>query len=384
MAINKLPDGKYQHDYRVDGRRRYKRFRTKAEAVAHQLQIETARAGGTLIDTRKGGKLRVQDLYEEWIDRIETVGANGARPASPVTVAGYRSVYVKHIKPHFEYRTLSTVTLPVVNDWLRTFETDDARQRSYRQLGRMLQYAVDSGYLASNAARNPKVNNVKRPEPVREPAALTARQLHLLANECALGGDEDGGAHALYAPMILFAGTTGLRWGEIAGLRSDAVSFGDRPAVVVRTSLVPVAGRLEFRETTKGGKPRTVPVPASVASMLRERVLALAPSALIFTAPSGAPLRSSNFSRRVLKPAIQRCQSKDATFPPIVFHDLRRTAVSLANSAGANVKIIQQIAGHQSAVTTLDVYAQLFADDLQASARAVDALLSAAHTAPAK
>jgi integrase len=62
----------------------------------------------------------------------------------------------------------------------------------------------------------------------------------------------------------------------------------------------------------------------------------------------------------------------------MVFHDLRRTAVTLAISAGAHVKVVQQIAGHASAKTTLDVYAQLLADDAHASARAVDALLSTA------
>ena len=41
-----------------------------------------------------------------------------------------------------------------------------------------------------------------------------------------------------------------------------------------------------------------------------------------------------------------------------------------------NVKVVQQIAGHSSAVTTLDVYAQLFAHDAHSSARAVDALLN--------
>ncbi|MHA7290002.1 tyrosine-type recombinase/integrase [Arthrobacter sp. MDT3-24] len=47
----------------------------------------------------------------------------------------------------------------------------------------------------------------------------------------------------------------------------------------------------------------------------------------------------------------------------------------MTTSTGANVKVVQQIAGHSSAVTTLDVYAQLSADDAHSSARAVDALL---------
>lgn len=145
MAIKKLPGGKYQHDYRVDGRRIFKRFSTKAEAEAHDLQIRNAKAGGTLVDTRRGGKMRFHDLYEEWIARIAESGAKGTRPASPVTVAGYRQIYDRHIKPEFEHRPLAHIGLPVVNAWLRTFDTDDARKRAHLQLGRMLQFAVDSG-----------------------------------------------------------------------------------------------------------------------------------------------------------------------------------------------------------------------------------------------
>lgn len=377
MAINKLPNGKYRHDYRVDGKRTYKQFRTKAEAVAHELQINTAKAGGTLIDTRKGGKIRFHDLYLEWIDRIERVGARGQRPTSPVTVAGYRRVYEKHMRPHLEHRTLASVTLPVINEWLKTFQTDDARQRAYRQLGRMLQFALDSGYVAANPARNAVINNVPTPSPVREPAALTAPQLLMLAEQAATGGRYAEASHVAYGLLIRFAGTTGLRWSEVSGLRAGTLIFGDSPQVIVRTTLVPVDGRLEFRETTKGRKPRAVPIPPSVALALEAHVKGAPSNGLVFTSPSGAELRASNFARRVFHPAVERCQALDPNFPSMVFHDLRRTAVTLAISAGANVKMVQQIAGHSSAVTTLDVYAQLFAHDGQSSARAVDALLTA-------
>ncbi|WP_104136780.1 tyrosine-type recombinase/integrase [Arthrobacter sp. ZGTC131] len=86
-------------------------------------------------------------------------------------------------------------------------------------------------------------------------------------------------------------------------------------------------------------------------------------NSLVFMSPSGAELRATNFARRVFHPAVERCQALDPGFPSIVFRDLRRTAVTLAVSAGANVKMVQQIAGHGSAAITLDVYAQLFAHD---------------------
>jgi integrase len=57
---------------------------------------------------------------------------------------------------------------------------------------------------------------------------------------------------------------------------------------------------------------------------------------------------------------------------------LRHTAASLAVSAGANVKAVQQMLGHASAAMTLDVYAGLFGDDLDAVADRLDELASRA------
>ena len=56
----------------------------------------------------------------------------------------------------------------------------------------------------------------------------------------------------------------------------------------------------------------------------------------------------------------------------MTLHDLRHTAASLAISSGANVKAVQRMLGHASAAMTLDVYADLFDDDLDALARRLD------------
>lgn len=59
-------------------------------------------------------------------------------------------------------------------------------------------------------------------------------------------------------------------------------------------------------------------------------------------------------------------------FPRVTAHDLRHTAASLAVSAGANVKAVQRMLGHASAAMTLDVYADLFDDDLDEVARRLE------------
>lgn len=58
-------------------------------------------------------------------------------------------------------------------------------------------------------------------------------------------------------------------------------------------------------------------------------------------------------------------------------HDLRHTAASLAISAGAHVKAVQRMLGHAKASMPLDVYADLFDDDLDDVAANLDAAMRA-------
>ena len=57
--------------------------------------------------------------------------------------------------------------------------------------------------------------------------------------------------------------------------------------------------------------------------------------------------------------------AREVGLPGLTPHELRHTAASLAVSAGANVKAVQRMLGHAKASMTLDVYADLFDDDLE-------------------
>jgi integrase len=78
-------------------------------------------------------------------------------------------------------------------------------------------------------------------------------------------------------------------------------------------------------------------------------------------------LRNTNFRPRFFDPAAEK-----AGLPGLTPHEPRHTAASLAVAAGANVKAVQQMLGHASAAMTLDVYAGLLADDLNAVADQLD------------
>lgn len=98
------------------------------------------------------------------------------------------------------------------------------------------------------------------------------------------------------------------------------------------------------------------------------------PDDLVFTTPRGDVMRNHNFRSRAFVPA-----AKKIGMPGLTPHDLRHTAASLAVQAGANVKAVQRMLGHASAAMTLDVYAGLFNDDLDAVADRLDAAAAAAR-----
>jgi hypothetical protein len=86
----------------------------------------------------------------------------------------------------------------------------------------------------------------------------------------------------------------------------------------------------------------------------------------------GGVLRNAQFRRRRFDRAVAELTAADPHFPRVMPHDLRHTAASLAVSAGAHVKSLQRMLGHASAAMTLDVYADLFDDDLDAVAAALN------------
>ncbi|MCM4083044.1 tyrosine-type recombinase/integrase [Paractinoplanes hotanensis] len=74
------------------------------------------------------------------------------------------------------------------------------------------------------------------------------------------------------------------------------------------------------------------------------------PSGYVFTRPDGAPFHPGYFTQR-LQLLIDR-----ADLPPVRLQDLRHGAASLAHSAGADLKTIQDLLGHSNVALTADVY----------------------------
>ncbi|HWT50155.1 MAG TPA: tyrosine-type recombinase/integrase [Mycobacterium sp.] len=90
-----------------------------------------------------------------------------------------------------------------------------------------------------------------------------------------------------------------------------------------------------------------------------------------------AAITSRPSARRAFQKARAAVEGSDKVWP----HDLRHARASPAISAGADVKVVQKLSGHKSAVLTLDKYGHLLPDDLDAAADALDTAARALRAA---
>ena len=169
-----------------------------------------------------------------------------------------------------------------------------------------------------------------------------------------------------YGLLIRVLAYTGLRFGELAALRVSRVDLMRR-RLIIAESVTEVRGKAVFG-TTKNHATRSVAAPRSLVDSLTEQLAGRGPGEFVFPAPRGGVLLLRNLRRQVFDPAVRA-----ADLGKLTPHELRHTAASLAISAGANVKAVQRMLGHKSAAMTLDVYADLFDDDLDAVAERLDA-----------
>jgi len=142
---------------------------------------------------------------------------------------------------------------------------------------------------------------------------------------------------------------TGLRQGELLGLRWRDVDFSSRRVRVVSPFV-----RGEFADPKSNTSGRSVPLAGRVADALGElRSSSLYPRAgdLVFAHPeTGRPLDRSKLTRRFAS-AIQRAGVRRVTF-----HELRHTFGTRMAAAGVPIRTIQQWMGHADMKTT-QIYA---------------------------
>ncbi|MCI0156385.1 site-specific integrase [Leifsonia shinshuensis] len=349
-AYETVAGRRYRVRYRTPGHQQTDKrgFRTKRDAELYLASLELAKARGDYVPAARAG-VNFQSWSEKWIDSLVQV--------KPSTLQGYVSITRGRLQPRWGSTPLNAITHSDIQSWISD-ENSRVGARTvgsyHRVFSMILKYAVRDGRLGRNPAdgiRLPRIRPKKHPY-------LTHAQLHELAALC--------GSEGL---VVLFLGYTGLRWGELAALECRNVDFTRRRVQVDRAVVELTDGQLVYG-SPKNHQQRSVPFPSFPCDQLRALVASKKSRDLLFTSPYGRLLRVNNWKRKAFDKAADN--HPDLLRPTV--HDLRHTAASLAISAGANVKAVQRMLGHASAAMTLDVYADLFDDDLDAVGDALSRL----------
>jgi integrase len=324
-------------------------FRTKREAELFLAAMDISMAKGEFIDST-AGKVTVGELGAVWV-RSQT-------QLKPSTLRVVETAWRLHVEPRWGALTIGQVRHSDVQTWvseLATRKSATTVTRAYGVLGSILDVAVRDRRLSNNVAR--RVNLPRKVPKAR--VYLRHAQVENLAEQS-----------KAFGTLVRFLAYTGLRWGEAVGLR---VGDGDtlRRRVTVAVNAVNVGGRI-IVGTPKTHTTRSVPYPAFLTESLAMECEGKARDQLLF-GDGINHLRSPDTRDGWYVNAKARAATIDANFPlNLTLHDLRHTAASLAISSGANVKAVQRMLGHASAAMTLDTYADLFDDDLDAVAAALD------------
>lgn len=328
---------KWQARAFFDGREYSKSFKTQEEAVRWKREQERAMERGEWIDPSLSS-ITFDRWAQMWLDAKTDITASTRR--------GYLARLNTHLIPAFGKSKLTSISNNEIGQWIaRSIEKGDgltAIKQAHGVLRQILKAAVLDGRLIRNVAEGVSLPRVKP----REKSALSLNQLRALAEQC---GE--------FKALVLFAGTTGLRWGEIAALQCKDVSLLHRTVFVGKAFSSGLKGE-KILGGTKTHQNRTVPFPKELVLVLSELIENKSSETHLFQMPGYGSLDYNNFMTRYFRPAVERAGLKD-----IGFHTLRHTTASLLISQGTPITTVSKILGHASTQMTLDVYGHLYEDD---------------------
>ena len=264
------------------------------------------------------------------------------------TQEGYKNYLTIHILPKWGKHSLASVKSVEVESWLRDLKTKACRPASpgTKTKIRNLMSAMFSHAIRYDwASRNPITAVRSSSKRLRTPDILSPEEFQALMKE--LPQRE--------RVIVLLAGSTGLRRGELIGLRWGDIDFELKQANVTHSIWRNVEG-----DTKTEASRKPVPLPAVVLEELKEwknTTLYRAGNDFLFpsVAANGAhPVAPEMVLRRHIRPALK----KIGVTKQVGFHTFRHTLATLLRQQGVDVKTAQELLRHANPRITLGIYQQ--------------------------
>lgn len=321
---------------------------TKSECqAAMRKALASAEKGEPIPD----GRLTVGNFLKEWLE------GPARRSVRPATFAAYRHYVEAYLIPALGSHRLVNLRPEHIDAMMGKARGRDGgplAPRTLQQTRAILRSALTwgerNGRVARNAAKLSEPPRVERHHV--EPVTATGAQ----AIVAAATGDEWGVIYAL-------ALDTGLRQGELLGLRWDDVDLEGRTLRVLQTRTA-VTGPATFGPPKSATSRRTVAFSATSARLLAAHRKEQAAQRLragrkwhdlgiVFARADGQPLDGPTVTHR-----FQRFLAANG-LPRMRFHDLRHASASLLLGAGLPARAVADRLGHSTTRLTQDTYGHL-------------------------
>ena len=366
-SITRRKDGLYMARYTVEtaigAKRKTLYGKTRGEVSEKLTKAMADRDDGLVFDA---DNLKVGEYLERWLvdSVLDTV--------RPTTYERYEQIVRIHVRPALGSVKLKNLTPVHVRGLYREKLEAGLSARTVQYihvtLHKALKQAVQDGLIPRNATEAVKAPQVRR----EEMRPLSGEQVKVLL-EVARGDRLE----ALYVLAI----HTGLRQGELLGLKWEDVDLESGTLRVRRTLVTAKGGPVLTAPKTKGSR-RSVKLTQGAVEALRshlkhqlqeiDRAGSLwRENGLMFASESGEPL-----DRRYLTSCRYKALLKRAELPMIRFHDLRHTCATLLLSKNVNPKIVSEMLGHASIAITLDTYSHVLPNMRDQAAAAMEEALS--------
>lgn len=339
-------------------------YRSRKDAERARVELLSQVHQGTYVAPSKVSL--GEFLVEEWLPAKRST-------VKETTLASYEMHVTKHITPRIGGAPLTTLGPAQLNAFYAELLASGRRsgsgglspttvRRIHATLHKAMADAVRWGRLARNAA-----DQADPPRAAQAEMSIWTRE-ELRAFLDGVRGDR------LFAAWLL-AATTGMRRGELLGLRWSDVDLEAGTVSVRQIRTVARYSVLTVAPKTDKGT-RTIALDGETAAGLRahrvaqmEERLLLGPGYrndedLVFTRPDGTPIHPERLS------SMFRQLCRRSGLPAVRLHDVRHSYVTALLAAGVPLKVVSQRVGHASPMVTMTIYQHVLPGDDRAAAEA--------------
>lgn len=388
-SLYQAADKSWVFQYKVDGKRKTKRFKKKADAKAF-LDALSAQMSEEQTSLQSAEILTLGDWMDRWLESY-------AKPTVKLaTYCSYEQYIRSHIKPQIGALYLNTLRVDDLQDFFNERGQNGnvkgpggLSPKTLTNMRNLLHMALDQAVKNKLIKENP-IEGVRLPKNVQREMRVLSREEQDRLIKAARQAPEPA------AFGIIFDLFTGLRLGELCGLRWKNVDMEQGLFRVCETrnrlpnhddSIVASTTVETVSSTKTDHSRRTVYLLDELFQDLKyykeiqDSIAAEYPGynreGYVFCQENGQPYEPRTY-QDLFKRCVRQAGIKDTNF-----HALRHTFATRSLEQGMDVVTLSRLLGHANPSITMDKYGHALDDHKRASIGKLDGLYAGAKKKPA-